>query len=155
MLNNAKLIERSLLAALALLACGLLGEAYRVGLWRADLPGPGFFPAGLLVLIAAISMVLIFSRSTSGPAPGRTGRMSDVAAIGGALLLVPLLLPLLGFRLVAFVFAFGLMVFLAQRLTLWRLASLALLSVALAVGTDNLFATVFRVFLPVGRLTGI
>jgi hypothetical protein len=92
------------ISALVVLIFGLLAslESFRMGLWKGDAPGSGFFPllgAGGMTLLAAF--LLATSRGVSSdkqePFLPRGDGLKKFGAVALALLIYPLLVQLLGF----------------------------------------------------------
>jgi hypothetical protein len=151
-------IERLFLGLIILLAATLTPEAMRVGLWRSGMPGPGLYPLLLLAMILGISLVLslpVRAAPDSEPPALRVERPGDIAIILFALVAATILMPFLGFRVVVLAFSGILMVWLARQLTLPHIAIIIAMAAVLSFGLYSFFASVFRVYLPVGRLTGL
>lgn len=157
--NTIKWLKQLFFGTLAACSTGLVYESVGLGMWSGGLPGPGLYPTALLVLITviAISELLykpVYDGATDVAEYSGDRGSRDAAWVGTSLLLVPLLLPLFGFRGVAFTYLIGLMIFLAPRLTWFGTTQLVMLSAGLAYGAHMLFSGVFKVFLPVGQFTG-
>ena len=92
------------ISALVVLIFGLLAsiESYRMGLWKGDAPGSGFFPllgAGGMTLLAMI--LLATSRGASSdkqePFLPQGDGLKKFGAVALALLIYPIIVHLLGF----------------------------------------------------------
>ena len=144
-------LGRDGIAGLIGLAASLLLLPHAFGLPRLPIVpiGPGFYPALVLVFMAATCALLVLqdalaqlrARPAATPAPKRAyglvaGAFVTVAAYIG-------LLPLLGFRIatVLFVAAFQLLLEVPQTLRQWSVL------VAIAVGTSVLTHLVFEQYL--------
>lgn len=157
-------VERGLIAIILVAVLLLVPEALRTRLWISGLPGPGLYPMVLLGLMGLIA-VLIMAQSvldphgaTSRDGEGDTGQASAgrlPLVVGASTLLLPLFLPIIGFRLLAFFYVAGLAAGLAPSWTFPRIALIIAVAGGLSTGLHFLFARLFNVVLPVGWATGI
>jgi hypothetical protein len=150
-MNTASLISNALWIALG---AGMCLHAWRLRLWDAAGPGSGFLPfiAGLILALGGLAL-LLQGRAARPRAPRPPSFWDDatsrnrVALVVGALAVLALLMPVLGFLLAAFlVMAF--LLGLERR----RLVSAVGLAAAASVSVYWLFASLLQVRLPRGLL---
>jgi putative tricarboxylic transport membrane protein len=116
-------------------------------------PGPGFFPLGLAIVGAALSVLLLFEVSGAAADGGEAilpdaAAMPRLAATLAALAAAGLLLEPLGYRLTTLLFIAGLLLVLGVRSPL----ALALCALGGSFGVFHVFHAWLKVPLPIGRL---
>jgi len=116
-------------------------------------PGPGFFPFWLAALGAVLCLAILAQVFRTVPETGNAApifpRGSDLAAVIAVLaclVIPPLLMDFLGYRLAMTIFAAVLVAALGER----RIWAIALFAVVAGFGTFHVFNNWLDVILPVG-----
>jgi len=144
-----------LVATLVMLVICLITayEATLLALFDRLGPGPGFFPFWLAALGAALCLAILAqvfrtAAETGNAAPifPRGGDLAAVIAVLACLVIPPLLMDFLGYRLAMTIFATVLVAALGER----RIWAIALFAVVAGFGTFHVFNNWLDVILPVG-----
>jgi len=116
-------------------------------------PGPGFFPFWLAALGATLCLAILAQvfrtvpeRGNAAPIFPRGGDLAAVIAVLACLVIPPLLMDFLGYRLAMTIFAAVLVTALGER----RAWAIALFAVVAGFGTFHVFNNWLDVILPVG-----
>lgn len=140
--------------ALLLLALAIfLGwEATKLRYYTTVGPGPGFFPIWLAAGLGVLALIMFAQTFVSAPEvteeellPGRQGAARILGAIAGLSFFIALLNPL-GFRIVTFLLALGLIHLFGRT----RLIVSVPVSALMSLGVYYVFSDLLKITLPIG-----
>lgn len=135
-------------AVLLIFGLAVAGESLRLPLGSLAESGPGLHPLILGLLLAGLSILLLWQGRRGGRALPETGpgRPAKLLQILGACLFLLLAIERLGFRLTMMAFL-GFLLGWVERRPLWLAAALA---VSVSLGSFYLFHALLQVHLPTG-----